>query len=200
MIYNNKCSKCGQPATHKFTRIENGHVYDIFLCPQHAAEMSPYQKQSNLSEILEGLLKHDPKIKLMTPSPAPSGIRCKLCGLAYEAYRKNFMLGCSDCYKSFHDLLMQDLRKFHGGVRHVGRKPGGGKIVLPEGQAAMPLPPQAAGTKFAKQSEGLPSEAPDIPALIEDLQRKLNHALAGENFERAARYRDQIKELRLKIR
>jgi protein arginine kinase activator len=195
VIYSNKCSKCGQPATHKFTRIANGQIYDIFLCPQHAAEMSPYQKQSNLSEILEGLLKHDLKIKVtMAGAGAPSGVRCQACGLPYEAYRKNFMLGCSECYASFRELLVQDLRKFHGGVRHVGRRPGGGKVLLPEREAAMPLPEAEA----APPSTGSALSQQRVKAMLHELQHKLEQAIRNEDFEKAAQYRDLIKEVKQK--
>jgi protein arginine kinase activator len=196
VIPTSKCSKCGQPATHKFTRIQNGQIYDIYLCGQHAAEMSPYQKpQGNLSEILEGLLKHDLKIKVTTTSVSyPSGIRCKGCGLNYEAYRKNFMLGCSECYASFRELLVQDLRKIHGDVRHVGRRPGGGKVELPEDEMAMPVSPAPSATVASTAGSAL-SQQRRIE-MLKELQTKLERAIRGEDFESAARYRDQIRELK----
>ena len=76
-----KCMKCGQPATHKFTRIEKGQIFDIFLCAEHAIEMSPYQKPKiPLSDILEGLLKQDVKQKQAGPA-VPANLRCRSCGL-----------------------------------------------------------------------------------------------------------------------
>lgn len=197
VIYNSKCAKCGQPATHKFTRIHNGQVFDLFLCQQHAAELSPYQKQSNLSEILEGLLKQEIQIKVTaTVGEVPlSGLRCRNCGLPIEAYRRNFILGCSVCYDSFREILEQDLRKFHGSVRHLGRRPGGGKMQFPTDEAAAavtdhPLATATAGALASQQK---------LREMLESLQRKLDRAIEAEDFEKAALYRDQIRELKQKI-
>ena len=52
------------------------------------------------------------------------------------------MLGCADCYESFYEQIVPDLRKFHGSSRHTGRKPGGGKGTAPE-PTRPPARPQA---------------------------------------------------------
>ncbi len=200
-----KCMKCGKPASHKFTRIQDGQIYDLYLCGDHAAEMSPYQKpkQVPLSEILEGLLKQDFNLKVGGGSQAPGGVRCRHCGLPFESYRKNLLLGCSECYDSFHDYLLADLRRFHGEVRHVGRRPGGGAIkpstepAEPLPQASEPEPPAAplahSATKGAEKLIKTPESA------IEELTRAMKAAIADEDYERAARCRDQIAQLRREL-
>jgi len=185
-MFDGKCAKCGQAAIYKFTRVEDGQVVDLYFCPQHANEASPYQKQPTLGDILEGLFKQDADAESVAEGP-----QCPSCGLAFSSYRKNFMLGCDRCYEAFGEALLRDLRKLHGATRHVGRRPGGGKIRLPEEEAAMPVrdpAPEAPQTTASELSRRRVQE------MIAELQKKLNLALEREDFEKAARYRDLLKE------
>jgi protein arginine kinase activator len=184
-MFNGKCVKCGQAATFKFTRVENGQAVDLYFCPQHAIEASPYQKQPTLGDILEGLFKQDAEAEGVAEGP-----QCPVCGLAFSSYRKNFMLGCDRCYEAFGDALLRDLRKLHGATRHVGRRPGGGKIRLSEGEAAMPI--RAATEASPATASELSRQR--VQEMIAELQQKLNLALEREDFEKAARYRDLLKE------
>lgn len=197
--------KCGKPATHKFTRIQDGQIYDLYLCADHAAELSPYQKpkQIALSDILEGMLKQDFSKLVGGGGGAPTGVTCKHCGLSFEDYRKNLLLGCSDCYESFHDYLVADLRRFHGDTRHVGRRPGGGLAQPPAPQPAGPFE-DAAGRVEEEEEEpvsptkGAENLIADTDRAIEELTRTMKAAIAAEDYEKAARCRDQIRELRNK--
>lgn len=204
MYAKKKCMKCGKAATHKFTRIEGGQVHDIFLCGEHAAEMSPYQKPKfPLGEILENLLKQDFDLKSKGPQP-PAGLRCPNCGLSFDSYRRNLILGCSDCYDAFRDYLVADLRKFHGDIHHHGRCPEGIEKKHPalddfhkaiENESAGPVAKdeKPSPTKGAKMIIKDPNRA------IQELQQAMQRAIEIEDFTRAAQYRDQIKELRESI-
>lgn len=199
MYANKKCSKCGENATHKFTRIDaSGNVHDIYLCAEHAGEMSPYQKQKNLSEILEGLLKQELGLKSsvsITPS-ATSGVKCAHCGLPYDEYKKTLLLGCSECYESFKEYLGMELRKFHGDSRHVGRGPGGEYFEADR-------EPETTGSPFpvieAESAEVVPMEeekAAPKESKLDQLHRSLGQAIKSENYERAAEIRDEIHQLK----
>lgn len=192
----NKCYKCGKPATHKFTRVQDNQVYDFWLCSEHAAEESPYQKpkQIALSDLLEGMLKQDFSKAVGGPD-APSGVVCGHCGISFEDYRKNLLLGCSQCYDAFHDYLVADLRRFHGETRHVGRRPGG-----------RPEPPAPAGP--FQDAAGLVEKQPAAAAPVQDaknttdrqrqieaLRQTMRAAIAAEDYEKAAQCRDRIREL-----
>jgi protein arginine kinase activator len=164
--------------------------------------MSPYQKPKiPLSDILEGLLKQEIKIK-PTGSAAPPALRCANCGLPFESYRRNLLLGCSECYPSFREFLIPDLRRFHGDTRHYGRRPGGGQSPMPEREPA--------GLDLELElADAVPKEAPapqieesseDTEGRIEDLTRTMHKAIADEDYPRAAHCRDQIRELKEKIK
>jgi len=165
-----KCEKCDRPATHKFTRLVNGEVADFYFCQEHAAQFSPLQTQAaqaqmDLTQLLAGLLKTEQGEKPDAPEAAPAGLKCRTCGLSFREYRHTMRLGCSDCYGSFEKQLREDLRRYHGTVRHVGRQP------------------QAAG------AEASHSEA------VEALKKRLALAIQDEDFELAAQLRDQIREI-----
>ncbi len=95
----------------------------------------------------------------------PTGA-CAYCGLTIDEFKKKGRLGCSHCYVTFEAHLRGLLRRLHGGTQHVG------KVYLP------PDPTQAQRRQR-----------------LSGLRRKLDKAVANEDFERAALLRDQIREL-----
>ncbi len=95
--------------------------------------------------------------------------QCPTCGLPLRSYRETLFLGCSDCYAAFEEAVVHDLRRYHGSVQHCGR--------TPENDAATVEPRLA----------------------IRDLQRRLEIAVRREDFELAARLRDEIKRLKAQI-
>lgn len=200
MYTKKKCMKCGQPATHKFTKVEKGQIYDIFLCAEHAAEMSPYQKPKiPLSDILEGLFKQEAKQK--TGPSAPASLRCQSCGHTFEAYKKNLLLGCADCYGFFREFLIPDLRRFHGDTHHYGRKPGGGLARLaPRDFLIAELEGEAAGPIAKEEPERSAEPSIDFMGLIDELTREMHDAIEDEDYARAARCRDQIRDLKVKMK
>lgn len=106
----------------------------------------------------------------MGKSPAPEVLagtaQCAFCGTRMEDFKKTGRLGCSHCYVTFEPYLRTLLRRLHGGTQHVGK---------------VYLPPD-------------PSDAERIERLA-GLKRKLDRAVATEDFERAARLRDEIRSL-----
>lgn len=201
-----KCMKCQKPATYKFVKIENNQIYDMFFCAEHATEMSPYlkHKMPPLSEILANILQE--QAAQGGEEAVGEGLKCKNCGLPFESYRKTLFLGCSDCYESFFEALLPDLRKFHGAIKHIGRMPGGGKespssIILPPVKPAMlaappsPTPEQEAEIAGGGEIDEAPAAKDPVEELAE-LNAELKKAIAAEDFELAAKLRDQIAQLR----
>ncbi|MCX8038780.1 MAG: UvrB/UvrC motif-containing protein [Candidatus Sumerlaeia bacterium] len=166
-----KCEKCGRPATHKFTRMIEGHAVDFFFCPEHAAEFSPLQLQQTLvtpelAQLLAGLLKSEQGQKAADEAADTEELRCTTCGRAFRQYRQTLLLGCSDCYRVFEKPLQDDLRRRHGTVRHTQK----------------PLVPAIAGAPPA--------------VMLEALQTRLEIAIADEDFELAVKLRDEIRRLK----
>lgn len=106
-----------------------------------------------------------PLQKALAASPAEIG-RCGGCGSTLRDFQKTGRLGCPQCYSSFETSLRDLLRRVHGNHRHVGKRY----------DAPDPLAPAP--------EEGLP-----------DLRARLQRAIENEQFELAAKLRDQIKVL-----
>jgi protein arginine kinase activator len=93
------------------------------------------------------------------------GERCPNCGLTYVQFRQTGRLGCSQCYEAFSQRLIPLIKRIQGSTEHTG------KIPLRRGHGAQ------------RQRQ------------LETLRVNLNRAVAREEFEEAARLRDQIREL-----
>lgn len=93
-------------------------------------------------------------------------LKCPNCNLAYADFKKIGRLGCSECYNTFKRYLNPLLKRIHGSTRHVGKAP----------------------LKLAGKTERKKTD-------VQELRERLAKAVEQEEFEEAARLRDQIKEL-----
>ena len=94
--------------------------------------------------------------------------KCASCGLSYADFKKIGRLGCGECYTTFKKYLGPLLKRIHGSNMHFGKSP-------------------LKVTKVLKKKIDL-----------QDLRHNLQRAIEMEEFEEAARIRDQIKELEKK--
>ena len=94
---------------------------------------------------------------------APTGKVCPTCRTAWHTIMGQGKVGCPDCYKTFREELRASIRQMHGNTTHVGRTPAGNAEA------------QAKETRIAA------------------LRTALKEAIAIENFEEAARLRDEIR-------
>lgn len=92
-------------------------------------------------------------------------LKCATCGLTYKDFKKLGRLGCGDCYTSFKKYLGPLLKRIHGSSIHYGKSP----------------------LKPLKDAKGKNT--------LSDLRVQLQKAIEAEQFEEAARLRDQIKQL-----
>jgi protein arginine kinase activator len=91
---------------------------------------------------------------------------CPVCGTTVELIRKKASLGCHECYTVFAREIRDVIGKMYGRVSHKGK---------------------------------LPRRMKDYKTLlidVESLKRRLEAALRTEDYEEAARLRDQIADLR----
>jgi protein arginine kinase activator len=93
-------------------------------------------------------------------------LACPRCGLAREEFRKTGRLGCPDCYKTFMAELTMAIKAMHHSGQHLGKIP---------------------------EREGVQTR---MKSKIARLQQDLDAAVAREDFEKAAKLRDQIKQYR----
>lgn len=99
-------------------------------------------------------------------SEQPS-IVCSSCGLSFAEYEHTGRLGCAQCYRDFAQQLKPSLQKIHGRTQHAGRRP---KAFVPDPQD-------------------------ELNQRMSELRRQMDEAVAAENFEEAARLRDELRAL-----
>jgi protein arginine kinase activator len=169
------CDDCKKSqATVHLTEIVDDQMNELHLCDDCARKKSmQMEQQFGLSDLLAGLVDYGKQISSPEKTPAPN--QCGHCGLAYEDFRKIGRLGCSECYAAFSRYLGPLLKRIHGAIQHTGKMPPG-------------VPAEAPAPKSAVKAKPL-----DMAQLKERLQR----AIEREEFEEAARLRDQIKEMEL---
>lgn len=97
---------------------------------------------------------------------AKVSIKCENCGLTYDDFRKFGRLGCSECYQAFKVQLSTLLKKIHGSNQHLGKTP-----------------------------LKIPSEKREEIQNLQDLKNELQQAIMMEDFEKAARLRDKIRQV-----
>ncbi|MCI0745093.1 MAG: UvrB/UvrC motif-containing protein [Verrucomicrobia subdivision 3 bacterium] len=96
-------------------------------------------------------------------------LKCPHCGFTQADFKKAGRLGCSECYNTFAEGLEGLLKSMHKGVKHVGKSP-----------------------QSLQQSR-------DLSEKLKSLQKKLDKAVAEEDFELAAVVRDEIKTTKEKL-
>ena len=97
------------------------------------------------------------------------GVPCPVCGFTFNKFQQVGRLGCSECYNTFDDVIGRRLKGMHKGTVHVGRVP-----------------------------EGL-VEAHARQQRLDQLQERLEQAIAAENYEEAAGLRDEIHEIETSV-
>lgn len=106
------------------------------------------------------------KFELTTPTaktPQPKQ-QCPTCSMTFAEFRQLSQLGCPDCYREFEEHLSGLLERAHeGGTHHVGKNP------------------TRAGASIDRQH------------LLAALRRKLTEAVKSEQYEKAARLRDELR-------
>lgn len=92
--------------------------------------------------------------------------RCEKCGSSMEDISHSGKVGCANCYKVFYDQLIPSIKRIHGNTNHSGKL--------------------AANISEDKKLENK----------VKQLETELQKAIKEQEFEKAAKLRDKIKELK----
>ena len=119
-----------------------------------------------------------------TPGFPPTNGRagkCHCCGLTFAEFKQHAVLGCAECYKCFEHLLSPLLERAHeGGVSHMGKQP----KRLSKGLSPRPTAPMTVALTQEDRARRLQS-----------LGAQLSRAVSEEQYELAAKMRDEIRRL-----
>lgn len=92
-------------------------------------------------------------------------ITCNFCNTSFDEYKKTGKLGCGKCYSTFSKQLKPIIEGIYGYSEHIG--------------------------KFPKNE----FKDTEIVKTVEQLKEKLNMAIQEEEYEQAAKLRDEILQL-----
>lgn len=167
------CPECGKrPATIHYTKIVNGHKTEYHLCEVCAQEKGDY-----LSPLEDEFSFHQLLSGLMNfetingthNTRKREGEQCPNCGLTYLQFSKIGRFGCNQCFQTFRDRLSPLLRRLHGQTKHHGK-----------------IPHRTKGQLKLKRD-------------LSRLKEELNLCVQREEFEQAAKIRDQIRSLQKRL-
>lgn len=163
------CENCHQSeATVHLTQIVDGKVEKFHLC-EECAEAKGIDVHGQPVD-LGGMLA-DLKEKLTHLQGGGEGSRslpsavCPMCGMTRTEILKKGRLGCDRCYEFFGAEMLPVVVSLQHGDQHLGKVP------------------HHASDRMKNSVEQA------------RLRRELDKAVAGEDYERAAQLRDQIKSL-----
>ncbi len=161
------CERCkNNEAVYNITKIVSNKKVDLYICEQCARELGEISSPLSFQNIISELMGYTNK-----PHEAKKhyDLRCSNCGTYYSEFKAGGLLGCSECYQSFGDLLDPVLKRVQGSGKHVG------KIPRSRGKARI------------------------NGCWVDGLQIRLQKAVENEEYEVAAELRDEIKKMQNSI-
>jgi len=114
---------------------------------------------------LQKLLQAFDPSKIAARTPGGE-VACKDCGMTFSEFKQNGRFGCSNDYEAFAPQLDALFKRLHGHTTYTGPRPEGGEIV--GGEAVTEL---------------------------RRVRKALGEAIDAENYEEAARLRDEIQKI-----
>jgi len=164
-----KCDMChSREATVHLTEIINNKMTKLHLCEQCAKAKSQEMEEHFGLADLLSGLADLAPVLERGERMEGQGAKCPSCGFSFQNFRKMGRLGCPACYETFKRQLSPLLRKIHGCETHLGKMP---------------------SRKEAVHEKTI---------VISDLKTALEKAVHEEEFEEAARLRDQIRAIERK--
>jgi len=181
------CTYCKKnPATIQMQQLGNSGI-NISICQECILKMLP----PNFASSFEGMLNdftgqpgafqlpmlnipiNIPANMIMQPAEQKQNtsealgvsLKCTCCGLMKEELDKTAKFGCDVCYDIFSDFIENFLKKSHGTIKHTGKLP------------------RRKGADIQLEQR------------TSNLRSLLKSAIEAENYEEAARLRDEIRAM-----
>lgn len=168
------CEKCNEnEATVHYTEFINGVKSEHHLCAS-CAQNSDFSfcqglldKDFPFVSLIKGMLQGRAVAQDEESSPLAQVV-CPKCNMTYEEFAQNGGFGCAECYNVFGPLIVDKIKKIQGCISHSGKKP-------------VQKVKKKTADKIEKENT------------IELLKEQLKAAVRMEEYEEAARLRDEIK-------
>jgi protein arginine kinase activator len=162
-----KCQQCEKPATFHITELTGPSPIEHHLCEVCAKSyLAENDSSSPPAPTLAGVLAKQLKLGHAAEELARLDQRaCPVCGISFHEFRTKGRLGCPHDYTFFHRELKPLIMNIHGETKHVGKR--------------------------ARRSEVTADQESDIIRL----RREMKEATQKEEYELAAKLRDDIRKL-----
>ncbi len=160
------CQNCGKSqATTHIKRVVNGDTTEHHLCSQCAGELGYTDMFSGFAPLSLSDFFSDFLGDFNKKAIGAKVLRCPRCGNSFNDIVRESRLGCAECYRTFYEKLQPSLERIHGRANHNGK---------------------TVAVNHAAQKQ------PDKQEQIATLKRQLQDAVDKQEFEQAAKLRDEI--------
>lgn len=176
----NMCERCGErPASCTVAVRMGNQIRHQRLCQVCLGQVNKHLSTGDVAKVIGAIMgaltgKEPGKIPVFMPKPAPKGpvltqedhaIVCPGCGATQAQVIQTMKVGCAGCYAAFREKLRQALQQENSRVEYLGRRP-----------------IQDEATRQHRST-------------IAQLTSRMAAAIAQEDYETAARLRDQLRAL-----
>jgi protein arginine kinase activator len=173
------CDKCGKnTAGVKMQQFINGVKSELNLCQECVFKFDSPEMKSMLEGIMKSVMEQVGNMQLppgfglnalpvqaQPQATPPQQRKCDKCGMTAEQFKAGGKMGCEACYAAFGREVHALLKTVQASRRHEGKFP------------------RRMGVAIRTRHRE------------DELRTALKAAIADENFEEAARLRDEIREL-----
>lgn len=205
-----RCERCGALIGNSYVRF-NGTL----LCDNCARDLKIdeiFRRQNSMLEQSFPSLSEIPSVFSLGSELdfANAKIRCPRCGMTLKDIDSSGQLGCIECYNTFNETILKNILKRQGSSEYLGRKPG--KAAETTSNVTEPVPgqipdaPAAQAAGEEKSQKVQPDAAQDDKAILDRLRKAdlgtvpddvledgMKRAAAAEDYDLAARLRDELK-------
>lgn len=191
------CEKCRtREANIRYTEVINGIKTEHNLCSQCAREMDfgHYSAMFDMDYPIGKLLSDLFGLTGEETEQEDAGLDqvvCPTCHTAYSDFVKNSRFGCPDCYGVFDLLMSENIKRIQGSVNHKGKHP----RFHYEDEFGTERKASGAENNAVEKTGWNPEDA-EREEKLAVLKSKLQEAILEEEYEQAAKYRDEIRELK----
>ena len=205
-----RCERCGALIGNSYVRF-NGTL----LCDNCARDLKIYEifrMQNSMLEQSFPSLSEIPSVFSLGSELdfANAKIRCPRCGMTLKDIDSSGQLGCIECYNTFNETILKNILKRQGSSEYLGRKPGKAaettSNVTEPVSGQIPDAPAAKAAGEEKPQKVQPDAAQDDKAILDRLRKAdlgtvpddvledgMKRAAAAEDYDLAARLRDELK-------
>lgn len=160
-----KCENCGErEAIMHLTKIHNGVKKEYNLCEICAKKLNSFSHYPSFDFHQFFSGLLDNDFSFSSNESKIQELRCPQCNMDYSTFKRSGRVGCSECYRAFGDYMSPLIRRIHGSNQHTGKIP------------------NHASKEIKVRRE------------VEKLKKQLQKAVEREEYELAAKIRDELKK------